>query len=322
MKENRKAQVKHLKDIKSLYVLKKMFSFLYENQKLKIIIYSKYLQNIFGIDIEYYKNISGVYKIIEKNGNGKEYELDTNILIFNGEYLNGKRHGIGIEFYDNGELKFEGKYLNGKRHGIGKEYDDNGEIVFEGEYLNGKRWNGKVYSNDDDYLEFELKNGCGKIKEYKNNFKIKYERDIKRKLVFEGEYVNGKGIGKEFWNNRLIFDGEYLNGERNGIGKEYEYYGELIFDGEYLNGKRHGIGKEYDHEGELKFEGEYLNGKRWNGKAYNYDGILEYELKNGCGKIKEYDDYGRVLLFEGEFLNGKRNGIGKEHDKYSNLIFF
>ena len=50
-------------------------------------------------------------------------------------------------------------------------------------------------------------------------------------------------------------------------------------------------GKEYsDFHGQLVFEGEYLNGKRWNGKGYNF-GHLEYELKNGCGKVKEYYCY-------------------------------
>ena len=34
---------------------------------------------------------------------------------------------------------FEGEYLNGKRHGKGKEYNDKGNIEFEGEYSNGKR---------------------------------------------------------------------------------------------------------------------------------------------------------------------------------------
>ena len=43
------------------------------------------------------------------------------------------------EYYNNGELMFEGEYLNGKRNGKGKEYDYNGKLEFEGEYLNGKR---------------------------------------------------------------------------------------------------------------------------------------------------------------------------------------
>ena len=39
---------------------------------------------------------------------------------------------------------------------------------------------------------------------------------------------------------------------------------------------------------------------------------MEYELKNGTGKVKEYDSFGE-LQFEGEYLNGKRNGKGKEY---------
>ena len=34
---------------------------------------------------------------------------------------------------------YEGEYLNGKRNGKGKEYDSDGELKFEGEYLNGKK---------------------------------------------------------------------------------------------------------------------------------------------------------------------------------------
>ena len=62
-----------------------------------------------------------------------------NQLSFEGEYLNGVRHGNGKEYYDNGKLKFEGEYLNGVRHGNGKEYNNHGKLKFEGKYLNGKR---------------------------------------------------------------------------------------------------------------------------------------------------------------------------------------
>ena len=79
-----------------------------------MIIYNKQIQKNFGVDIEVYKKISVKYKIGEKNGKGKEYDINTNKLIFEGEYLNGKRNGKGKEYYDNGKLKFEGEYLNGK----------------------------------------------------------------------------------------------------------------------------------------------------------------------------------------------------------------
>jgi hypothetical protein len=52
-----------LRAIKSSYITKRIFSFLYEKQKMKMIRYSKELQKIFLIDIEDYKKISGKYKI-------------------------------------------------------------------------------------------------------------------------------------------------------------------------------------------------------------------------------------------------------------------
>ena len=58
---------------------------------MNLIIYNKQLQNIIGVDIEDYKKASGKYKIAEKNGKGKEYRLNTNIMIFEGEYINGKK---------------------------------------------------------------------------------------------------------------------------------------------------------------------------------------------------------------------------------------
>ena len=120
----------NLGDIKSLYIIKIIFSFLYEKQKLYMILYSKELQKKLLINIEDYKKKSGKYKIGEKNGKGKEYILNTNILIFEGEYLNGRRNGKGKEYYENGNLKFEGEYLNGKIwNGIG--YNINGNIEFE-----------------------------------------------------------------------------------------------------------------------------------------------------------------------------------------------
>jgi len=44
------------------------------------------------------------------------------------------------EYYDNGKLEFDGEYLNGKKHGKGKEYDYYyGKLKFDGEYENGKK---------------------------------------------------------------------------------------------------------------------------------------------------------------------------------------
>jgi len=84
-------------------------------------------------------------------------------------------------------------------------------------------WNGKIYKYSYKYKTytmllgydyFELKDGKGKIEEYYDNGKLKYE----------GEYLNGKpnGKGKGYYDNgKLRYEGECLYGIPNGKGKEY-----------------------------------------------------------------------------------------------------
>ena len=48
--------------------------------------------------------------------------------------------------------------------------------------------------------------------------------------------------------------------------------------------------------------------KKWDGKGYDENGNEIYELNNGNGYVKEYNN--NELIFEGELLKGKRNGKG------------
>ena len=82
-------------------------------------------------------------------------------MIFEGEYIKGKREGQGIEYYENGVVKFKGKYFNGKRNGIGHEYDNNGKLEFNGYYYNDKRWDKKGYT--DDIMKSSIKNDFCKV---------------------------------------------------------------------------------------------------------------------------------------------------------------
>ena len=78
-----------LKKIKSIYFIKRLFTFVDEKDKLNTIKYNKYIQNILDISLINYKNFSGKYIIYEQNGKGKEYDYDGD-LIFEGEYLMDK----------------------------------------------------------------------------------------------------------------------------------------------------------------------------------------------------------------------------------------
>ena len=407
-----------LKNIKSSYFSKIIFSFIDEGQKLKIVKYNKGLQKNIDIDLVNYKFFSKKYIINESNGiskvydgfgddlifegdlNGKGKEYRHYFVIFEGEYLNGKKNGKGKEYYYEGELLFDGEYLNGKKNGKGKEYYKySGKLKFEGEYLNNKKLIGKGYDESGQII-YETKNNSGLKKEYYDYGNLEFEGEYmnglrngkgkeyykNHELKFEGRYLNGKrhGKGKEYFGS-LIFDceylngdkwegkvydpinnkiyelkegkgyikekydieeyflGEYLNGKRNGKGKIYNYNNELRFDGEFLNGKINGKGKEFNDKGYLIFEGEYLYNyrlkgkifidkrleyegeflfnKKWNGKGYDENGNLIYELINGNGTVKEYNDFKGKLKFEGEYLNGKKNGKGKEYCSTGKLIF-
>ena len=72
----------------------------------------------------------------------------------------------------------------------------------------------------------------------------------------------------------------------------------------------------------MKFEGEYLNGKIWKGKGYNINNLLEFEIENGKGKVKEFDYFSGKLIFEGDYLNGERNGFGKEYSSLDGKLIF
>jgi len=123
-----KSDLEFGKKIKLESSLKEIFSFLERKKLFNLIIYNKYLQNKFKINIEDFKILSGKYKIGKKDGIGKVYNLNTKILVFEGIYQKGEKNGKGKEYYDNGKLEFEGIYQKGERNG--KEYDYNGKLLF------------------------------------------------------------------------------------------------------------------------------------------------------------------------------------------------
>jgi len=293
-----------ISNVKSSFIFNKIINFLGERTKLLLFTYNKNIQKKLNINIIDYILFSKILKIAERNGKGKEYSAINKKLMFEGEYKNGKRNGIGTCFYGNGKICFKGNYKDGILNGKGIDYYYNGNIEFDGEYVDGYRYNGKGYDLKNNIV-YELKNGNGYIKIF----------NLFNELIFEGEYKDGvkNGKGKEFnHNGKLIFEGEYLNGRKwNGYFIDKQINHELKkgkghinsseFEGEYLNGKKHGKAKEYYSTGKLKFEGEYLNGKK-------------------IGNGKEYDLYGR-LDYEGEYLNDEKNGKGKEYYSNGKLLF-
>ena len=98
-----------LKNIKSSYFVKILFSYIDEKRKLKLVKYRKSLQKIINISINNYMHFTEKYIIYESNRKGKEYD-ENDELIFEGEYLHGERNGKGKEYNNIGGIRFEGEF--------------------------------------------------------------------------------------------------------------------------------------------------------------------------------------------------------------------
>ena len=180
-----------LYDIKSPKILKDICGLLKFKYLLKLITYNKLIQSKFSIDINSYKKEADIYRLIEKNGKCKEYKNRADLLLFEGEWNNGKRNGHGKE-YSHGKLIFEGEFKDGKKNGPGKVYRED-ELIFEGIFKNGEEWEGKGEKKCSDY--------------YYNG------------IISEGK-LNGEGrLYKEL--GKLEYEGNFINNKKSGYGKEY-----------------------------------------------------------------------------------------------------
>ena len=63
-----------------------------------------------------------------RHGEGSEYDENSELLLYNGTWKNGKREGVG-RLYENGIIKYEGEWKDNTFHGNGKLYDDKGDVL-------------------------------------------------------------------------------------------------------------------------------------------------------------------------------------------------
>ena len=105
----------------------------------------------------------------------KNYKIN-NRAKYTGDMLNGKKHGYGIQEWDDG-AKYEGEWKDGKTNGYGIFYHPDGDIY-------------KGYWKDD------KANGHG----------IYIKKDEEQ---YEGEWLNDcqDGYGEEVWNDGSIYKG-------------------------------------------------------------------------------------------------------------------
>ena len=80
--------------------------------------------------------------------------------------MNGNKHGKGIIYYKNGNIKYEGDFINDKYEGNGKYIYESG-YYYICEWLNGNRYGKGIiyYKNgniryEGDFINGEYNNSC------------------------------------------------------------------------------------------------------------------------------------------------------------------
>ena len=72
-----------------------------------------------------------------REGEGSEYGIDGEDVLYYGGWKNGKRDGYGSEFKEMNPV-YIGEWKNGLRDGAGEELNENGEVVRSGIWIKGK----------------------------------------------------------------------------------------------------------------------------------------------------------------------------------------
>ena len=136
-----------LQRIKATYFYQKLFSHTDEKIKLDLVKHNKSLQKILDISLIDYRILSGKYIIYEGERIGKIYNAYNDKILFEGEFLKGKKNGKWKGYDDYGNIISIEEYSNGKKilkekeikEGFEYQYNNKHQLLYEGEFLNGKR---------------------------------------------------------------------------------------------------------------------------------------------------------------------------------------
>lgn len=203
--------------------------------------------------------------------------------------------GIGQKIYINGI--YEGELVNGIRHGSGTFRFDNGDVytgtfandVFEG-FGTYTCKNGNTYSGE--FLKGELSQGT---------------RTLINGETYTGNFVDGIPLGKGTLTTEdgIIYTGEFLRDYCTGKGTITYPNGE-IYTGDFISGKRHGYGTialpdGSTYSGEFTFDAIQGQGTITYPDGETYTGDFFNGMRHGYGTVTMPDG----STYSGEFRYGE-----------------
>jgi hypothetical protein len=143
-----------------------------------------------------------------RSGRGTEYDAQTGLRKYYGEFASDKFEGRGLDYQSDGEIiKYEGDFKEGLYNGKGKKYKDK-RLVYSGSFANGK------YEGDG--VLYDESSGVA---------------------IYSGEFKNdlydGSGALYDKETMRMVYEGEFSNGKRSGEGTMYDSLGTPVFSGKF-----------------------------------------------------------------------------------------
>jgi len=240
----------------------------------------------------------------------KEYKDDFLIYSENINKYNtqGKETEKWIYFHDNGQEHLIGNYENGLKNGVWMEYDINGKLINMLNYTNG------VLSTESSVLDvLQTKytyypNGMRKTITYARNDTLHgYSKNYKENGELEGVSFYQNGI--------LVAQGGTLDklGRKQGHWKFFYDTGKLKEEGDFIGGQRNKKWVFYYEDGKrIEQTGEFINDK--------FSGTWEWFYENGKkrrveffedgleeGELQEWDKFGYKMVVA-EFIGGVLDG--------------
>ena len=332
---------------------KKQFEFMLKNDKLsKITIYydNGQIQNETCLDdgkiisykfyqemnTRYYVDSKLFYEInLDKNNLLKHYKFynsDTQIITYEGEYVNNKKTGYGKEYYSNGNVSYEGNWVDDSFYGEGINYYENGIIEFNGLYERGKK-NGFGTSYFEDGSKKSEENWSNDVR-FGNNKIFHKNGHIEMDGYFNDDYFKGlsyrenglkmyggemardssdkyfnNGIGDSFHANGVkYYSGQWRNNQYDGFGKLYYENGDIQYNGNFKDNCYDGFGAKHDQCGKLMCIGSWKSGNLENITITN-----ECQLK--AHKLIKTDSYITI----GAIVNGFISGYTEKYNRYTGL---
>ncbi|XP_056359745.1 radial spoke head 10 homolog B [Oenanthe melanoleuca] len=183
--------------------------------------------------------------------------------VYEGSIQDGLRHGYGVFRSGTHPISYTGYWCNGKRHGKGLIYYDQGQTSwYSGDWVNNVRegWGSRRYRSGNTYegqWKKNLRHGYGKMKWLTDNqeYAGQWECGIQHGSGTHRWFLKRmEGSQYSLWNEYV---GDFVKGERHGHGM-FIYADGSMYSGEWVHNKRHGKGIFVFKNGHA-FQGEFVN---------------------------------------------------------------